>query len=104
MAFPLLRPVAKADDGTILLQTGSTETVLRILGDEEGSATPGLRASFKIAASGVELLLTDTNANLNVVLDSISCGPQATDRSCGRTAADPAVWAILDPGPGFPNP
>jgi spore coat protein CotH len=76
---------------------------LLVWADEDGTATLGLHASFKLSASGESLFLTDTDANLNAVLDSITFGEQATDLSYGRTAADADVWAILSPTPGTAN-
>lgn len=72
---------------------------LIVWADEDGSATPGLHASFKLSADGEEIFLTDTDANFNAILDSVSFGPQTTDRSYGRASADADVWAILDPTP-----
>jgi hypothetical protein len=76
---------------------------LLIWADEDGSATVGLHASFKLAASGEQIFLTDTDANFNAVLDSITFGPQATDRSYGRSAADADVWTAMNPTPGAAN-
>ncbi len=76
---------------------------MRVWADEDGSDTPGLHASFKLSKEGEEIFFTDTDANLNAVLDSVSFGPQETDRSYGRSAADPDVWVIMDPTPGAPN-
>ncbi len=76
---------------------------LVVWADENGSATPGLHANFKLSKDGEEILLIDTDANHNQVLDRISFGPQATDISYGRTAADADVWAPMVPTPGLPN-
>ena len=59
--------------------------------------------NFKLEKNGEELYLTDTDANNNAVLDFIIFGPQQTDRSYGRTAADPDVWGTMDSTPGQPN-
>ena len=72
--------------------------------DEDGKATPGLHASFKLSASGEERFLVDPDANLNAILDSLSFGPQETDRSLVRPASDPTVFRIGVPTPGRPNP
>jgi len=85
--------------GTIIPANG----YLIVWADEDGAATPGLHASFKLSADGEEIFLTDTDANFNAILDSISFGAQTTDRSYGRTATDADVWAILDPTPGALN-
>jgi hypothetical protein len=76
---------------------------LIVWADEDAAATPGLHASFKLSADGEEIFLTDTDANLNAILDSVSFGAQATDRSYGRTGADADVWAIGEPTPTGPN-
>jgi hypothetical protein len=76
---------------------------LVVWADEDGKATNGLHASFKLEKNGEELYLTDTDANFNAVLDSVIFGVQETDRSYGRTAADADVWAIMDPTPGQAN-
>jgi len=77
---------------------------LIIWADEDGAATPGLHASFKLSAEGEEIFLTDTDANYNAILDSIAFGSQTPDRSYGRTAADVDAWGIMSATPGAPNP
>ncbi|MBL9129028.1 MAG: lamin tail domain-containing protein [Verrucomicrobiales bacterium] len=77
---------------------------LIVWADEDGSADAGLHASFKLDKAGEQILLTDTDARLNAILDSVTFGPQEDDRSYGRTAADADVWAVLTPTPGAPNP
>ena len=72
--------------------------------DEDGLATTGLHASFKLSASGETLFLTDTDANLNAILDAVTFGALDTDQSYARAAADADVWSILDPSPGSANP
>ena len=86
--------------GTII----PAEDYLIVWADEDGTASPGLHASFKLSASGDEIFLTDTDANLNAVLDSIIFGDQITDLSYGRSSADADVWLIMEPTPGAANP
>jgi hypothetical protein len=86
--------------GTIVPADG----YLIIWADEDGAATPGLHASFKLSADGEEIFLTDIDANLNAILDNVSFGAQMTDRSYGRTADDADVWVIGEPTPNQPNP
>ncbi len=69
----------------------------------DSSITPGLHASFKLSADGEALFLADTDANLNVILDSVVFGGQETDRSYGRVVDDSDSWDIQDPTPGQPN-
>jgi hypothetical protein len=76
---------------------------LIVWADENGTDTPGLHASFKLSKSGEQVYLTDTDANLNAVLDSIVFGAQTTDVSYGRTAANADVWATMTPTPGAEN-
>jgi hypothetical protein len=76
---------------------------LLVWADEDGLATPGLHANFKLAGSGEQILLIDSDANNNQVLDSISFGSQTTDVSYGRTAADADVWGGMTPTPDAPN-
>lgn len=76
---------------------------LLVWADENGSATPGLHANFKLAASGEQIYLMDTDANNNQVLDAITFGAQTTDVSYGRTAADADVWGTMTPTPGADN-
>lgn len=86
-------------EGTILAADG----YLLIWADENGTDTPGLHASFKLAKAGEQVLLIDTDANQNAVLDSVTFGPQEQDRSFGRSAHDPATFVILPPTPGKVN-
>jgi hypothetical protein len=76
---------------------------LIVWADEDGTAASGLHASFKLSALGETVYLIDTDENLNIALDYVSFGAQEEDRSCGRTAADGNVWAIMDPTPGAAN-
>lgn len=79
------------------------DSYLIVWADEDGIATAGLHASFKLSASGEELYLADTDAHLNVVLDYITFGQQTTDVSYGRTADDADVWSTMIPTPGQAN-
>lgn len=85
--------------GTIIPANG----YLLVWADEDTTVTGGLHANFKLSASGEEIYLTDTDANLNQVLDSIVFGAQTTDISYGRTAADADVWSSMTPTPGAAN-
>ena len=80
-----------------------SEGYLIVWADEDGLATPGLHANFKLAASGEQILLIDTDARLNAVLDSITFGPQTTDVSYGRSHFNADVWMPMTPTPGTGN-
>ena len=76
---------------------------LIVWADEDGKATEGLHASFKLSASGETVYLIDIDDNLNTAMDYASFGTQDEDRSYGRTSADSSVWAIMPPTPGKTN-
>jgi hypothetical protein len=86
--------------GTIIPAGG----YLIVWADEDGLATPGLHASFKLSSLGETIYLTDTDANFNAILDRVTFGPQATDRSYGRSYTNADVWVEQSPTPGAPNP
>jgi len=76
---------------------------LLVWADEDTAETVGLHASFKLSASNDEIYLTDTDANLNQVLDSVTFGSQSTDISYGRSATNADVWSTMSPSPGAEN-
>lgn len=77
---------------------------LLVWADEDGLATPGLHASFKLSSLGETIYLTDTDANFNAILDQVTFGPQSIDRSHGRSYANGDVWVEQTPSPGAQNP
>lgn len=77
---------------------------LIVWADEDGWATPGLHASFKLSASGEQVTLADTDDNLNVILDSVSFPSLETGTTWGRLSSDPAGFRVLAPTPGAANP
>ena len=76
---------------------------LIVWADENGLATPGLHASFKLSKSGEQILLIDTDAQGNQVLDSITFGAQTSNISYGRSALDADVWTLMTPTPAAAN-
>lgn len=76
---------------------------LIVWADGDAGARLGLHASFKLSSDGEEILLIDTDANLNAVLSSVTFGLQEVDRSYGRSAASPEIWEVMDPTPGEVN-
>ena len=86
-------------DGATIAANG----YLLVWADEEGADTPGLHASFKLSRDGEEVLLIDTDTNLNAVLDSVTFGAQEADRSYGRLPADTATFGQMQPTPGAGN-
>jgi spore coat protein CotH len=80
-----------------------TGAYLLVWADEDGADLPGLHANFKLSADGEQILLIDTDANLNLVLDSVSFGRQETDRSHGRMTDGSNQWGFMKPTPGAAN-
>lgn len=76
---------------------------LIVWADEDGSATPGLHANFKLSTEGETILLVGPDAAGNALLDSVTFGNQEPDESFGRTAADPRLFAPMTATPGQPN-
>lgn len=76
---------------------------LLIWADEDGKASPGLHASFKLEKSGEQIFFTDTDASNNAVLDSVTYPDQESDRSYGRSPDGADVWVVMDPTPGQPK-
>lgn len=72
--------------------------------DEDSTVTPGLHASFKLDKDGETLALVDSDANLNLLLDSTNFGPLGTGQAWARPAANPTVFQIQPPSPGSANP
>jgi hypothetical protein len=86
-------------DGTKIPSSG----YLLVWADEDGGDTPGLHASFRLSANGEQILLVDTDANLNALLDSVTFGPLAEDQAYGRAPENPDVWRTMNPSPAGPN-
>lgn len=76
---------------------------LVVWADGDEGDTPGLHANFQLLKTGEQLLLIDTDANRNAVLDHIVFGPQQTDVSYGRSGANADEWVFMEPTPGEPN-
>ena len=57
---------------------------LLVWADDDGDDSPGLHASFKLAAGGESVVLSDTDANGNAVLDSVDYPRLARDESYAR--------------------
>lgn len=85
--------------GTVIPAQG----YLIVWADEDGLATEGLHANFKLSSSGESVFFCDTDANSNAVLDSVTFGGQTVDVSYGRPAASPAQFQIMSPTPGAGN-
>lgn len=66
--------------------------------DEDGKATGGLHASFKLSQKGETVYLVDSDANRNVVLDSLIFPAQRTDVAFGKSTDGKLQPVVPSPG------
>ena len=71
--------------------------------DEDIDDPEGLHADFKLSKGGEAVLLVDTDANGNAVLDSITFGEQETDSAFGRWPNGTGNFQTVGATPGAPN-
>ena len=72
--------------------------------DEDGEDAPdGLHANFKLSKGGEIVMLVDTDANGNQVLDSITFGEQETDVAFGRWPNGTGEFQVVAATPGAEN-
>ena len=72
--------------------------------DEDGEDAPdGLHANFKLSKSGETLTLVGTDAQGNLVLDSITFGEQETDTALGRWPNGTGDFQVVEATPGAQN-
>ncbi len=69
--------------------------------DDDGIG--GLHANFKLSKDGETVMLVDTDAKKNQVLDSITFGKQETDTAFGRLPDGTGDFQIVKSTPGAPN-
>ena len=71
--------------------------------DEDGKATEGLHANFKLSRNGETVLLVDTDAHDNQVIDIIDFDRQETDSAIGRFPNANGEFQVLPMTPGKEN-
>ena len=71
--------------------------------DEDIDDPEGLHADFKLSKGGEAVLLVDTDANGNQVLDSITFGEQETDVAFGRLPDGTGEFQVIQATPGAEN-
>lgn len=69
----------------------------------DGGSGVGIYLGFEIESEGDQVLLYDTPANGQALIDSVSFGPQAADFSIGRTGASLDLWRLCQPSFGAAN-
>ena len=76
---------------------------LLVWADGDVGDAPGLHAGFKLSAQGETLLLVDTDARGNAVLDAVTFGPQEADVAFGRLPDGTGAFQSVSPTPGSAN-
>lgn len=72
--------------------------------DENGEDAPnGLHANFKLSKNGETVMLVDTDARGNKVLDSVTFGEQETDIAFGRLPNGTGEFQVVESTPGAEN-
>lgn len=71
--------------------------------DDDEDAPEGLHANFKLSSDGETVMLVDTDARGNQVLDSITFEEQETDVAFGRLPDGTGDFQIVQATPGAPN-
>ncbi len=71
--------------------------------DEDGKADVGLHANFKLARSGETVMLVDTDARGNQVIDTITFEQQKKDTAIGRLPNATGTFQVVQMTPGTQN-
>ena len=71
--------------------------------DEDGKAEEGLHANFKLSRSGETVMLVDTDARKNQVIDTITFGLQEKDTAIGRLPNAIGTFQVVKMTPGKQN-
>ena len=71
--------------------------------DEDGKAKKGLHANFKLSGSGETVMLVDTDARGNQVIDTITFGQQEKDTAIGRLPNATGTFQVVQMTPGTQN-
>jgi len=64
---------------------------LLVWADEDGKATPGLHANFKLSADGEVIILSHNDANQNAIIDSVHFGSQ---QRVGKNSVDKRKFVV----------
>ena len=71
--------------------------------DEDGKASKGLHANFKLSRNGETVMLVDTDARGNQVIDTITFGQQEKDTAIGRLPNATGAFQTVQMTPGTQN-
>lgn len=76
---------------------------LIVWADEDSKETPGVHTNFKLSAGGEIVMLINSDANNNTIIDSAGFGALAEDKSYGRYPNGVGAFTIMSPTPGSLN-
>ena len=76
---------------------------LIVWADEDSKDTPGVHTNFKLSADGEVVMLINTDANGNTILDSVNFGALGEDISYGRLPNGVGSFTVMPPTPGAIN-
>ena len=71
--------------------------------DEDGKAAEGLHANFKLSRSGETVMLVDTDARGNQVIDTVTFEQQKKDTAIGRLPNATGTFQVIQMTPGTQN-
>ncbi|MCY4404141.1 MAG: CotH kinase family protein [Candidatus Poribacteria bacterium] len=71
--------------------------------DEDGKAEKGLHANFKLSQNGETVILVDTDARGNQVIDTITFERQQKDTAIGRVPNATGTFQVVQMTPGTQN-
>ncbi|MYA15643.1 MAG: lamin tail domain-containing protein, partial [Gammaproteobacteria bacterium] len=80
------------------------EAYLLIWADDDDGDSPGLHANFKLSAKGETVVLSDSDANGNTLIDVVVFGALDEDESFGRMPNGSGAFRPLPATPGAANP
>ncbi|MBT7101356.1 lamin tail domain-containing protein, partial [Candidatus Poribacteria bacterium] len=89
----------RVPDGVVIAPDG----YLTVWADEDGGASPGLHASFKLAGGGESILLVASEEQGGAALDSVAYGEQTVDVSFGRMPNGVGEFGPMAASPGRAN-
>ena len=88
------------------IPTGTTlaaDAYLLVWADDDEGDSPGLHANFKLSAKGETVVLSDTDANSNALVDAVEFGALDDDEAYGRLPDGSGAFRTLPATPGEPN-
>ena len=82
----------------------ATDAYLLVWADDDDGDSPGLHTNFKLTAKGESVVLFDTDANGNTLIDAVDFPALDEDEAYGRMPNGSGALRILPATPGAANP